>query len=113
MRRWKFEDQAGGVYSRSAGDRWDSLARWQQGIHTAGGENEWKTAVLVVRESCLCLGPCLGAPPDCPSPLAHGFLLAGSPKVLMYPQAGAWEEPASLVVVQEEGGKWPSWWPHT
>ena len=93
--------------SRSAGERWGSLERWKQRVHTAGGENEQKTAALA-GESCLCPGPCLGAPPDCTPHLAHGLLLAGSPKLLMCPQAGSWEEPASPVVVQEEGGKWPS-----
>ena len=91
-------------------------AAWQgrqQRVHTAGGENEWKIAALVVGESHLCPGPCLGVPPDCPSHLAHGLLLAGSPKVLMCPQTGACEEPAPPAVVQEEGGKWPSWWPQT
>lgn len=57
--------------------------RRQQRVHTAGGENEWKIAALVVGESHQCPGPCLGVPPDCPSHLAHGLLLPGSPKVLM------------------------------
>lgn len=80
-------------------------------------------------ESCLCLGPCLGAPPDCLTSCA--WLPPGwQPQGPHVPTSGGMGgAPASLVVVQEEGGKiavpggpipegepgmfWPLWSPQS